>query len=422
VSHPPDPAAYQSGITNRPPEHCVVGAFRLNTTEPVATSNALEELRRVVSAELRSDLDNQSAGTDKSDPSPETGELGFDDGHDRAHLTITFGLGSTGFDKLGIAIENRPQDLVPIPWAELGDNPAQPEQGDLVLQVCSDDAYICEHAIRRVEEELREQMTLLWTQIGSQRYTTRQGRTNRSEGRAVIGFIDGTSNLNPRRNEDDARLVFVDPNAVQTYPSIPAGQPPGYGGAPGTAFPANLRQPPAQEPAWTRFGTYMTVRSSTIDITAWDQASLGEQEQNVGRFKLSGTSLDLTDDPAHLNDPPAFEGDQSNTTVPVDSHARKSNPRRPEDLDRRIFRRGYPLIAGSTDGFDRGLLFISFGRTLSTQFEFIFRAWMRNANFPSEGAGPDRLFQFESGVLAGGYYFVPPLEHRTRPWSWIIPS
>lgn len=422
MPHSPDPADHQSGITNRPPEHCVVGAFRLNTIEPVPTRDALEELRRVVSAELRSDLDNQSPGADKSEPSPETGELGFDDGHDRAHLTITLGLGSTAFDKLGVAGENRPQDLVPIPWAELEDSPVQSEQGDLLLQVCSDDAYICEHAIRRVEEELREQMTLVWTQIGSQRYTTRQGRTNRREGRAVTGFIDGTNNLNPRRSEDDGRLVFVDPDAVPSYPPVPAGQPAGYGGAPGTAFPPNLRQPPAQEPAWARLGTYMTIRSSTIDTTAWDRASLGEQEENVGRFKFSGASLDLTDDPAHLNDAPAFEADQSKTTVPVDAHARKSNPRRPEDLDRRIFRRGYPLISGSTDGFDRGLLFISFGRTLSTQFEFIFRAWMRNPNFPKEGAGPDRLFQFENRVLAGGYYFVPPLEHRTRPWSWIIPT
>lgn len=422
MPHPPDPSGHQAGITNRPPEHCIVACFRLNTTDPVATRNALEELRRIESAELRSDLDNQSAGTDKSKPSPETGELGFEDGHDRAHLTITTGFASTAFDKLGVGSEDRPQDLVPIPWADLGDNPAQAEQGDLVLQVCSDDAYICEHAVRRVEEELREEMTLVWTQIGSQRYTTRQGRTNRSEGRAVTGFIDGTSNLNPRRSEEDARLVFIDPEAVPTYPGIPEGQPPGYGGAPGTAFPANLRQPPSREPDWTRSGTYMTVRSSTIDTAAWDLVSLGEQERDVGRFKLSGASLDLTDDPAHLNDPPAFEADESNTTVPVDSHARKSNPRRPEDLDRRIFRRGYPLIAGSTDGFDRGLLFISFGRTLSTQFEFIFRAWMRNPNFPTEGAGPDRLFKFENQVLAGGYYFVPPLEHRTKPWSWIIPS
>lgn len=422
MAEPLTPRAPQSGVMNRPPEHCLVAAFRLDTPDPTATRNALEEVRRIHSAEVRSDLDNQSAGTDKAQPSPETGELGFDDGHDRAFLTITFGMAATAFDKLATAADLRPQDLVVIPWGQLGDAPVQPDSGDFVMQVCSDDLFVAEHAVRRVEEELAGQVTLLWTQIGAQRYTTRQGRTSRSEGRAVTGFIDGTSNLNPRHDDDHRRLVFIDPEAVPNYPQIPVGQPPGYGGAVGTAFPADLRTPPASEPSWTRDGTYMTVRSTTIATGSWDKATLGEQEQNVGRFKLSGAFLDVADDPHRLDDPPAFEADPANTVVPVDAHIRKANPRRPEDLDRRIFRRGYPLIAGNTGGFDRGLLFVCFGRSLSTQFEFTFRAWMRNPNFPTENAGVDRLFTFENQVLAGGYYFVPPLKHRNKPWSWLLPA
>jgi deferrochelatase/peroxidase EfeB len=418
----PKRTAPQSGITNRPPEHAFVAVWRLETADAASTRAALELLRRIEQDELRSNLDEQTPATPKETPSPETGELGFRDGYDRAHLTITTGLGATAFDKLGIATGQRPQDLIPIPWGDLGDAPAQSEQGDLVLQVCSDDVYVCEHVIRRVEQEMAGQLTLVWTQIGSQRYTTRQGRTSRGEGRAVTGFIDGTSNLDPRHTDDGRRLTFVDPDAVPNYPQIPADQPPGYGGAPGTAFPPNLRTPPTSEPEWTRDGSYMVVRASTIDIAAWDSISLGEQEQNVGRFKFSGASLDLADDPARLDDAPAFESDPSNRTVPIDSHVRKSNPRRPEDIDRRIFRRGYPLIAPATTGFDRGLLFIAFARSLSTQFEFIFRAWMRNPNFPEHGAGEDRLFRHEKQVITGGYYFVPPLTSQNQPWSWDLPA
>jgi deferrochelatase/peroxidase EfeB len=414
--------APQSGITNRPPEHAFVTAWRLETTDPVSTRASFETLRRIEHDELRSNLDDQNPNTDKTAPSPETGELGFRDGYDRAHLTITTGLAAAAFDKLGVAPDQRPQDLVAIPWGQLGDNPVQPDQGDFVLQICSDDAFICEHAVRRVEEELAGQVTLLWTQIGSQRYTTRQGRTGRHEGRAVTGFIDGTSNLDPRHTDEGRRLTFVDPDAVPTYPTVPADQPAGYGGAPGTAFPADLRSPPTAEPEWTRDGSYMVVRASTVDTTAWDRISLGDQEHDVGRFKFSGAFLDLADDPARLEDPPIFEADQSNQTVAVDSHARKSNPRRPEDLDRRIFRRGYPLIAPTTTGFDRGLLFIAFARSLSTQFEFIFRAWMRNPNFPEANAGADRLFRFEKQVIAGGYYFVPPVINANQPWSWALPD
>jgi Dyp-type peroxidase family len=238
----------------------------------------------------------------------------------------------------------------------------------------------------------------------------------------VTGFIDGTSNLDPRHTDEGRRLTFVEPDAVATYPTVPVGQPPGYAGSPGTALPADLRNPPPSEPSWTRNGTYMVVRSSTIDTTGWDRVSLGEQEHDMGRFKFSGAFLDRTDDPARLEDPPAFEADQSNRTVAVDSHARKSNPRRPEDIDRRIFRRGYPLIAGTPAGFDRGLLFIAFGRSISTQFEFIFRAWMRNPNFPEQNSGPDRLFRFEKQVTTGGYYFVPPIELPGKPWTWALPA
>ena len=63
---------------------------------------------------------------------------------------------------------------------------------------------------------------------------------------------------------------------------------------------------------------------------------------------------------------------------------RPSRVRAPGDDQRRIFRRGYPLISGSPNGLDRGLLFISYARSISTQFEFIFRAWMRNVNFPDQ--------------------------------------
>lgn len=412
----------QSGITNRPPEHCIFGAFRLDTTDPVSTRQALDALKRIERSELRSDLDDQGPATDKAASSPETGELGFGDGHDRAHLTITTGFGVGTFERLGTPVDQRPQDLIAIPWGQLGDTPVQQDQGHFALQVCSDDAYVCEHALRRVEQELAGQVTLLWTQIGSQRYTSRQGRTSRREGRAVSGFIDGTSNLDPRHTEEGRRLTFVDPDAVAAYPTLPVGQPAGYEGAPGTAFPADLRNPPPSEPGWTRNGAYMVVRSSTIDTAAWDRITLGEQEADMGRFKFSGAFLDLSDDPARIEQTPAFEDDQANRKVAVDSHARKSNPRRPEDIDRRIFRRGYPLISGVPAGFDRGLLFIAFARSISTQFEFIFRAWMRNPNFPDQNSGADRLFRFEKQVITGGYYFVPPIEQPGKPWTWVLPA
>jgi deferrochelatase/peroxidase EfeB len=400
-----------------------VAAFTLSGDSGAVTAT-LAKLRAIEANELASQLPAQDAQTPKGAPGPETGEIGFADGFDRAHLTITTAFSISTFDKLGIPPSDRPQDLIAIPWDKLGDSPVQADQGDLVLQICSDDPYVCEHVVHRVTYELAGQMSLTWAQLGVQRFSSRQGRTSRSEGRALTGFIDGTSNLDPNHcGGSDEHLIFVDPDQVPTYPALPpSSPPPAYGQPTPAAFPPDLRSPPGSEPAWTKGGSYMVVRSTVVNFDTWDTATLDTQEKTVGQFKYSGAFLDLADDPGQLGTPPAFGANPQSNVVPISAHVRKANPRGPNDDQRRIFRRGYPLVAGSTTGIDRGLLFIAFGRTISTQFEFIFRAWMRNANFPTPGAGVDALFGFEKQVLCGGYYFVPALADPCDLGSWILPA
>ena len=225
------------------------------------------------------------------------------------------------------------------------------------------------------------------------------------------------SNLDPRHSDEDQKLSSsIRPGS---YPANPA---PGesteqnhYGGegAPKPHFPEGLHQVPTSEPAWTEDGSYMVVRVSDFETRGWDKATLNDQEHTVGRFKFSGASLDLEDKEEDLDKPPAFEAEQTKTSAPVNAHIRKANPRGGGvDLERRIFRRGYPLIGPQdSGGVRRGLIFVAFGRTITTQFEFIVRAWMRNPNFPFPGAGVDPLFgKVGDTVLGGGYYFVPPLE------------
>lgn len=412
----------QAGITNRPPEHLLLASFFFaENAEPRA---AIEALRGVVERELESRPDPPNE--DRSIPSAETGELGFTPGYDREFLTVTLGLSASGVSKL--ALPEPPADLRPIPWSDLVDSPPTDAGGDLVLQICSDSLFICEHVVRRIEEEIGDKFTVNTAFIGSQRYTTRGGRTSRREGRSLIGFLDGTSNLDPRNSDDDSKLVFVDPKHMD-YPKNPdPGALPGpnpYGITPESQAPVfpELNPVPEKEPDWTKNGTYMVVRASTFDTRAWDKLAQEEQEKAVGRFKVSGASLDLTDDSAELEADPAFAADKTNTGVPVEAHIRKANPRGPEDADRRIFRRGYPLIGPGVGELQRGLVFVAFGRSITTQFEFIVRAWMRNPNFPFPGAEVDPLFsKVGEQILGGGYYFVPPLEHKTRPWSWILPE
>ena len=142
----------------------------------------------------------------------------------------------------------------------------------------------------------------------------------------------------------------------------------------------------------------------------WD-TTLGDQEH--GRFKVSGSALDKPDDPTVDPVDPDFAADPSGAITPHTSHIRKVNPRGAGRPQRRLFRRGYPLILPAVETTQRGLVFAAFARTITTQFEFMTRAWTINPDFPAPDTGPDALRAFEA-VMCGGYFFVPPLD-RARP-------
>jgi deferrochelatase/peroxidase EfeB len=208
---------------------------------------------------------------------------------------------------------------------------------------------------------------------------------------------------------------------VPGYPPLPQpGQANPYGQPQGPQFPSDLRDRPAREPDWTENGSYCVVRASTLDLARWDRETLGTQQHVIGRFKVSGASLDIADESDRLDQPPAFQANPGDTRVPINAHVRKANPRATDDLARRIFRRGYPLIEATVDELRRGLIFICFARSISTQFEFITRGWLTNENFPNPGAGVDPLRSYER-VLCGGYFFIPPVTSANRPESWVLP-
>lgn len=413
----PQKTAPQAGILNRPPEHLLLIGLSLTGSDPRST---VEKIRAVVQAELTNELEPI---TDPTTTTGDTGELGYDERYDRAHLTITVGFAASAYERLGIAPTDRPADLIPIPWDQIGDTPENPASGDLVLQVCADSAYITEHVLRHIEHTLSGEAQVVWAHTGVQRYNSRPGRTARREGRAWIGFLDGTSNLEPRKNEGDAALTFVNPEAAAGYPKTPQpGQGNQYGQTTGPQFPPDLREHPGTEPAWTRDGTYLVARVSVTNLPSWDSTATATQELAIGRAKVDGVSLDLVGQQgATAETPPAFGQNPTDERVLVDAHIRKANPRTAEDVPRQVFRRGYPLHEGGAGGLRRGLIFLCFGRTISTQFEFMTRAWLINPNFPRPGAGVDRLRAFDSQVLTGGYYFVPPLDKAHQPWSWHVP-
>lgn len=384
-----EPKLRQLGITEKSPEHLIAAAYEFAGGDPATCHTNLEALRGVVEAELR----NQLAA-----PDTETGELGFAAKYDDYGLVVTMGLSTAAYDKLGVQTQDRPQDLQPIP-ADLLDTSGANQgakiagEGDVILKICSDDIYIVEHVVRRIAHELSTHLQLVWAQSGVQRYNKHQNTKTRHENRALIGFLDGVANLDPSSAADRA-LIFTD-HARTDYPTVPTSDQ--YNGA---QFPA-LRNPPTQaEPARLDAGSYMAVEFFLLETTAWDAESRAEQERTIGEDKQTGERV---------------------ATPDAASHVQKANPRRPDDEDRRFLRRGYSVLRPGGADLARGLAFIGFGRTLSTQVEFIQRAWLNNPDFPTVGAGKDLLARFvQPQLVAGGFYFVPPLAKQTQPWSWVI--
>lgn len=390
-----EPPNAQRGISERPRQHLVLAALSFTGTTPADCHAAVDSMRGIVHAELSDKI---------AEPATETGELGYDTHHDDYQLIVTFALSSRGYDKLGVPPAQRPIDLHPMPSDVLNPTdpaagPEIPGEGDVLLHIASDDAFVAEHVVRRVEHELAAQVTVAWVQTGVQRYTTRQ-EGSRHDQRALIGFLDGLANLHMSEPADRG-LVYVDHTRTD-YPANPTLDT--YGGA---SFPPDLRQPPVgPEPKACDGGSYMAVEALLINHAWWDQQAVPAQESIVGQTKQNGH-------PA-ANATPA-------------SHTLKANPHRPDtdDEQRRFLRRGYPLIRPYGNTLGLGLLFIGFGRSLTTQVEFVRRAWINNPNFPTNGAGQDALLfggAVNPRLVVGGYYFAPPLAKVSDPTSWVVPA
>jgi deferrochelatase/peroxidase EfeB len=237
-----------------------------------------------------------------------------------ARLTVTFGLGPSLFDgRFGLAA-SRPdplRDLPALPGDEL--DPGR-SGGDLCVQACADDPQVAFHAVRNLARIGRGAVTVRWSQLGFGRTSS----TSRAQAtpRNLLGFKDGTRNLKAEDTADLARHVWV----------------------------AGDR---AGEPAWLRGGTYLVARRIRMLIEVWDRASLGDQEQTIGRHKASGAPLGGRE-----------EFDAPNLArLPADSHVRLAAPSSNDAI--KLLRRGYSFTDGLDDRLgqlDAGLFFLSFQR------------------------------------------------------------
>jgi deferrochelatase/peroxidase EfeB len=320
----------QAGISTPQQDRLLFAAFDLTTEEVSEVRDLLREWSSA--AALMSE--GRPVGEESENgylPPEDTGEaLGLSP----ARLTLTFGFGSTlferdGADRYGLAA-SQPAALATIPPMP-GDS-LEPERsdGDLCVQACADDPQVAFHAIRNLTRIARGAATMRWSQIGFGRTssTSKAQETPRN----LFGFKDGTNNLKAEDRELMDQYIWVQPG---------------------------------DEPDWMRDGTYLVARRIRMLIEVWDRSSLNDQEQTIGRHRTSGAPIGSADefDAVDLE----AEGSDGNPLIPPESHVRLSR----ENPDEKILRRGYSF----TDGMDQkrgqldaGLFFVCFQRDPRNQF------------------------------------------------------
>jgi len=298
---------HQAGIVTPPQTHGVFAAFDLR---PRTTREALGRLMRLLTDDARR-LTEGRAGL--ADAQPELADL-------PARLTVTFGFGPALFDKVGLA-HRRP--LTDLPKFKVDRLEERWSGGDLLVQLCGEDAVTLAHALRLIVKDARDFATVRWVQRGFRRSPQSQppGETQRN----LMGQLDGT-------------VQPADPDAAVWV---------------------------SGDPDWLKGGTYMVLRRIRMDLEKWDAADEAAKEFSVGRRLADGAPLTG----GREKDEPDFEAKDAAGFPVIDDNAH-IRLARIEDPALRMLRRGYNYEEGvSGDGVvDSGLLFVSYQADLARQF------------------------------------------------------
>ena len=311
----------QAGITTNAPEHLQLAGFDLvpgsNREQLIALLQTWQEAIGL----LTKGLPLPDAGAPDVAPA-DTGEA-LSQSADR--LTITIGFGPSLFDSRFGLTSLRPEALIDLP-AFTGDalDPAT-SNGDLCVQCCAETRLVAEHALRTLARLATGRATLRWTQAGFNELPTNSAD---GAGRNLMGFKDGTANLNPNDPTRMARNVWVDPSDGS---------------------------------AWLAGGTYQVYRRVVTKLHEWDASVLSEQEEVFGRRRATGAPFGGTRE----SDPVRSE------LTPITAHIRLANPRTGQDSeDERILRRGYSFHDGldASGAYNAGLVFVAYQRDARRQF------------------------------------------------------
>ncbi|MDF5706853.1 MAG: iron uptake transporter deferrochelatase/peroxidase subunit [Nostoc sp. S4] len=290
-------------------------------------------------------------------PPPDSGVLGtkvFPD-----NLTITVAVGASLFDNRYGLNNLKPKHLTTMTSFRNDALDANLCHGDLLLQFCSNTAETNIHALRDIIKNFPGLLSLRWKIQGFLPPHTIK-KLGKDTVRNLLGFKDGTANLDVTDNRLMNKVVWVQPNT--------------------------------DEPAWTAGGTYQVVRVIRNFVERWDRTPLQEQQRIIGRDKDIGAPLGMKNE----HDVPNYQQDAQGKQIPLDAHIRLANPRKSESS--LILRRGfnYSREFDKSGQLDMGLLFVCFQSNLEKGFISV-----------QERLNGEPLEEYIKPI-GGGYFFALP--------------
>ncbi|MGU3502777.1 Dyp-type peroxidase [Mycobacterium sp. C31M] len=350
--------AHQAGITALPiPEQGLIASFNVHAKDRAELTSTLQELTDEIRGLMAGRPPEQR---DPAYPPVDSGILGEHPPAD--NLSIVVGVGASLFDRRFGLADRKPRELVTMPF--LANDRLDPKlsHGDISIIFESGHNDTMQFALRQLMRRTRSDLVLRWMIDGYARGIGAGKASEAATPRNLLGFKDGTANLDVADPAVMDRHVWVGPDDG--------------------------------EPAWATGGTYQAVRIIRNFVEFWDRTQLVEQEALIGRAKVSGAPLGL----AGEFDDPDYAADPDGLRIKLNAHIRLANPRTPETEENLILRRGFNYSRGF-DGagrLDQGLAFVAYQRSLQRGFLAV-----------QERLKGEPLEEYIMPV-GGGFFFVLP--------------
>jgi deferrochelatase/peroxidase EfeB len=240
---------HQAGIITPAQDRLAFGT--MNVVDGTSRADLRDLLQAWTGAAAR-----MSAGRlvgEENEPAAPPADTGEAVGSPVSRLTITIGYGPSLFDgRFGLA-GHKPSaltDLPPLPNENLDPDYTG---GDLCVQACADNPLVAFHAVRNLARIGMGVVAHNWMELGFGRTSTTS--TAQATPRNLLGFKDGTRNIKAEQTDLLNQHVWVGQETDQP---------------------------------WLRGGSYMVTRKIRMFVENWDRDYLQDQENVIGRAKVSG--------------------------------------------------------------------------------------------------------------------------------------